>query len=155
MISPRINFLGMAEPGLYVCSNEVFHTNRACNLHVHGIAWGCSPQQLQTFCERIRKDVWCSVPYLSPAKWAVIEEATWLKFSGTAPNSQTSSINCGGENGGQAVQAPINEVNAVCLYHQMSYIRLDELTFGRGLGDNAIARASRSYVRQAKKRRLP
>ena len=95
LMSHEVNFFGMVEPAVYVSSKQNFGTNFAYNFHCHGILWGCRPQTVERLCKDIRKNVYSSVPYLSPAMRPASTRATWLKFSGTVPNSQTSSINCG------------------------------------------------------------
>ena len=156
LVSHEVNFIGMVEPAVYVSSKQNFGSSLAYNFHCHGLLWGCRPQTLEKLCKDIRKNVYSAVPYLSPAHATRVNEgdlAQVLWYCTKFPNKQYQLWRR--PTGIKQFKRQINGVNAVRLYHQMSHIRLDELTFGRGWGDNVIARASRSYVRQAKKRRLP
>src|SRR4051794_11219608 len=152
LVSHEVNFIGMVEPAVYVSSKRNFGTNLAYNFHCHGLLWGCRPQTVERLCKDIRKEVYSSVPYLSPAHATRVNEgdlAQVLWYCTKFPNKQYQLWSR--RAGTKQFKRQINAVNAVRLYHQMSHIRLDELTFGGGWGDKVIARASRAYEWQAKK----
>jgi hypothetical protein len=156
LVSHEVNFIGMVEPAVYVSSKQTFGVNLAYNFHCHGLLWGCRPQTVEKLCKDIRKKVYSSVPYLSPAHATRVNDgdlAQVLWYCTKFPNKQYQLWSRW--TGVKQFKRQINGVNAVRLHHQMSHIRLDELTFGRGWGDEVIARASRSFVSRARKSRLP